>query len=738
MTGAACVQSTPPDNTTPAAFYIVGGTSNSTTYPGLQRYIFNTGTWETITPSVSVTQNRLYHSAVYLNASASLLVYAGAQDGVKYPSTQTFTIGTTAPYNVLSYESLGAPPAVQPILLQWSDSEAVMLGGGDTNKAVYLFEPKDGWVNLNASLATALTKDIDSVKGIIVQGSDQSKNFLTFDMTTSPNTVNRTVLVDGSGNPVQTAAVVARSLNTEVVEASIHKRDNLTVANWPTYNSTFVPTSTRSGYALAQSPNGLVVVAGGNTQDVLCMFQADTNSWLNASNTFSKAQVSQQPLSSTTLSSSTVSSTSTPTSLATTSAMSTPTSATSSDDTGRASTTKILGIVLGTIGGIALLLALVLLLLRWHRKRREFAEAGHQRRSSGIPDDEKAPMEYSERGMAFRGHMPSESSNSFSSMAILMGKVNNSKGGMISRRKGSNGSDSSSAFNRKYKTAISKPILQDQQPTGMSPEPHHGYPEEKETGAVSFVPEPISQAGINSQASSSQQRPRGPNSSAPRRGSTRRSSGWNRYWSGGSALNVLGFGSKRTTYEGNDLVSDRSSNYSQDVRSSQNARTTLGTIDTQHSAIPAPLVLGDPSVRMSLNRVPSGSPTIQQHNEGGLPSPLHQEMSGYISRHSSVSSASSYTSRIDDYSSGIPEGIVDEQRSWDPTHWAGQGHQSAAYSESNYGPRTPMNTTYAQQVQDARAPGGADRSYKQLAVKDAKPTSAQDMSWLNLGHESRI
>src|SRR5450756_1479318 len=102
VTGGVCVKSTPKNNTDAAALYIVGGTSNSTDYPGLQRFTFADGTWETIRPTVAVTQNRLWHNAVYLNTSDSILVYAGSQDGSQHPSSQTFTIQASEPYTVLA------------------------------------------------------------------------------------------------------------------------------------------------------------------------------------------------------------------------------------------------------------------------------------------------------------------------------------------------------------------------------------------------------------------------------------------------------------------------------------------------------------------------------------------------------------------------------------------------------------------------------------------------------------
>src|SRR3954447_11864556 len=100
VSGGVCVKSTPKNDTSAAALYIVGGTANSSDYEGLQRYTFASKKWETIRPTVPVTQNRLYHGAVYLKASDSIVVYAGTQDGSMQPSSQTFTIQASEPYDV--------------------------------------------------------------------------------------------------------------------------------------------------------------------------------------------------------------------------------------------------------------------------------------------------------------------------------------------------------------------------------------------------------------------------------------------------------------------------------------------------------------------------------------------------------------------------------------------------------------------------------------------------------------
>lgn len=194
-----------------------------------------------------------------------------------------------------------------------------------------------------------------------------------------------------------------------------------------------------------------------------------------------------------------------------------------------------------------------------------------------------------------------------------------------------------------------------------------------------------------------------------RRGSTRRSSGWNRYWSGGSAMNILGFGSKRTTYEGSDRSSD--SNYSDQRLPSQ---------ITQTSAVPMPLKLGErPS---ELNRVMSGSPTIGYQSSKF---PLTREMSGTIERPGSISSVSSFNDdRNDAFSSGIPAS-VHEQSSWTP------------FDKPSWGSR-PTPSNYSESVYATTFQSTAPSFPPPLPPQRQPAQQSSDMSWLNLGGNTSI
>jgi hypothetical protein len=686
VTGGVCVKTTPKNNTDAAALYIVGGTSNSTDYSGLQRFTFADAKWETIRPTVAVTQNRLWHNAVYLNTSDSILVYAGSQDGSQHPSSQTFTIQASEPYTVLAYEAI-APPAISPLLMQWTESKAIFIGGSNSNKKAMIFSPSHSWIDSNATLAAPLYST-SSVKAVVINGDDGSKNLYTFDMSVSPNGVNRTVLVDADGNPVQNARpiVEARAVETALDERSARKeeRGNLTVADWPVYNDTFAPSSTRTAYTVCADQSGLVIIAGGNEDDVLCMFKARDNCWANATSVLgsSKAVTAQGGGTASTTASTTASSASQSASSA---------GAPSAGDS--PFPVKILGAVIGSILFVAILLIALLAFMRWRRRRKQYNDAGHQRRSSGIPN-EKGDMDFADKGYPqmssarqYLGHEPQSSQGSFSSMAILMGRYGHKRGG--DKGNGSLGSDSSSQFNKKYKTAISKPIPQDQMTMRAGPA--------RQEKGVSFgaVEEPTPTPKLRG------------STRGGRRGSTRRSSGWNRYWSGGSAMNILGFGSKRTTYEGSDRSSD-----------SQYSDQRLPSQITQASAVPMPLKLNERPPE--LNRVMSGSPTIAYQSSKF---PLSREMSGTIERPGSTSTVSSFNDdRADAFSSGVPASVHEQQNAWnsfDRPGWGSRPAPPSNYSESVYDPTGHQST----------AP-----SYPLPQPPQRHPAQqSSDMSWLNLG-----
>jgi hypothetical protein len=674
VTGASCVKSTP-NNTAAAALWVVGGTNTNASYPGLQRFTFADGSWENITLSSLVTKDRLYHNAVYLNVSDTILVYAGTQDGTLALSSQTFTIQASEPFTVLSHPSQ-APPAISPLLMQWTDNQAIMIYG--SRAMVFDPDPSLLWFDSGANLTNPIY-NTTIIQSLLMLGADSSKSLYTFDMSVAPNQVNRTVLVGSNGLPISNAQpIVSRGLDISGWEGRMKQvRDEpLTLANWPSYNGTLASSSIRTTYSIAEDETGLTVISGGNDQDILCMFQAVDNTWLNATAALVSPNESQAPL---------LAPTSGIASTASVTASSTPSSTASSSSTAasNAATTpsfpvKILLIVLGSILGVALIFLIALLLLKARRKRQQHTDAGHQRRASGMPSNEKEVMENSSRGLAgltstrpYRGHQTQGSQASYNSVAILMGRVGGHKKGGSA-----DGSDSSSQFNKKYRAEISNPIPQRL--------PYRNFQQPVGNGKTASTVEERGGA------------PRARASRGGRGGSTRRSSGWDRYWSGGSAMNLLGFGSKRTTYE--DSAGDSESFYSEQRHPSQ-----VPSQVTQPSAIVPPLKLaGQPE----LNQVSSGSPKIA-HTSSKFP--LTREMSGQIERPESMNSLSSYgDDRHDAFSSGVPAS-VHEVSSWTPVEGLGWGGN---FSKEARFPTPPSQRRPAQH--------------------------SSDMSWLNLGGDSRV
>jgi hypothetical protein len=180
-------------------------------------------------------------------------------------------------------------------------------------------------------------------------------------------------------------------------------------------------------------------------------------------------------------------------------------------------------------------------------------------------------------------------------------------------------------------------------------------------------------------------------------------------------MNVLGLGSKRTTYDSGASARSSKSEYSE---------ATFQTPTTQRSAMPQSLKLTTPPVMM--NRVASNSPTISHPDKEHLG---HEGLAGEFGRPGSVSSVSSYGDRTDAFSSGVPASVHEPQvyAPFDAPTWGGQGQgrgQSSAYSESFYeGPATTGNPQSTGQFMS----GFPQPPRKHL------PDHSSDMSWLNLG-----
>ncbi|UNI14906.1 hypothetical protein JDV02_001485 [Purpureocillium takamizusanense] len=703
VTGASCVGTTPSD-VSQAGFYVVGGKSDVADYSGLQKYTYSTGNWTTVPITEVQIKNRQGHSSTYIQADDAILLYGGGVGDARGASTTTFTIGASAPWTVRSYGSVIAPPAVSPILMKWSGADAAMIGGGadPQNAKVWLFNPNAKWRDSGASLADPLAKDTSSMQAVLIDGDDGSKSLYTFDLSQSPNTVSRFTLQGTDGVPVHASTrVTARSVDGAKSEV----KRGLSLNDWPKYNASLAPTTTRQNFAMAQGPDGMVVFSGGNSDSPLAIFNAKENGWMNVTallgDNTQKAMTASTTTTSTSSTTTAFSSTSTTpststtmTSTATSSAAALPPTAPSTDS--GPSSDAILGITLGTIAGFLALLGLILLLLRRHKKQRNHAENGQDGHSTSASPIEKemlssmkSPLPAKPHGQ-FRGHYPQASQDSHSSMAILMGRMHKDKDKSGLSRKASNDSlrSSTSSLHKQFKSKISKPIPQVTNYPALAAQDDRG---------VAFdpaVPAP---------------RPRNNRPVDPQDG-TRRSSGWNRYWSGGSALQILGFGGQKR----NTLISEPSSHYSEGTGTNNHASRV-----TQDSATVPPLnfdraLEGRPSV----NSVNSGSPVVAQYSSK-LPA---EGMTGTIER--PVSPVSS------GYSSGIPESIND---TWDPMEgrsWGADRAPSSAYTASyHYG----ASLTPSAAAAGSRQPPSGVSKQPQLAMA----ATSSDMSWLNLGDQSR-
>jgi hypothetical protein len=396
VAGAACAKVSSGGNATDTALFVIGGEATDNTYRGLQRFTFSSKSWETLPVVADVLQGRTTHGVAYLSDSQSILIYAGSQPvAPSVYSSQTFLLSTKPPYNIESYTS-EAPPLADPIIQPWNSSHAVMVGGSASNTDVWTFGPVEGWQRYQ----TDLSKPLDPAdRAVVLDGNDGSKVMNILDLQASPNTVTGVVLQKADGTPATTGQTVGGS----VVRSKKSKRD-LTLSNWPVYNSTNAPTVTRDDSSIARdTQSGLIAIAGGSTILPVALFDPNQNSWLNAS-TFFNAK-NQQPLIPTSTSTTSVSATATPTA----SASSPVALPGSGDNSGHSETLSTVGIVLGTIFAFAALFILILMFLRWRRQQAlKNKGAVDEKASAGFPNDSERgfPPAMIEGAAANRGLVP--------------------------------------------------------------------------------------------------------------------------------------------------------------------------------------------------------------------------------------------------------------------------------------------------------------------------------------------
>ena len=421
VTGAVCVKAG-------NALYVVGGTTDDDGYNGVQRYHFDQKAWETLSLPTDNIKGRTNHSAAYLQDANAILVYAGSQsDAPSLLSSQTFAIELTDPYNIESFVS-SAPPSNQPILLPWNSSHAVLAGGSPFSSEVFTFDHAGGWQPLGTNLSEPLQP---GVRATLVNGNDGSKVLETYDMTSLPNMASQIVLLDAHGQTAPNGQTIGSSSSRK------RKRD-LTLDNWPQYNSTDAPSTSRTDFAVAQDSKGLAVMSGGNDDAPVSLFSQTDNSWVDAGKFFNgDDQQPLQPKPSVPTSSSTPTSTSEP-------------SATSSEAAGAGGLSshdkmlRTLGITLGVLCGIAAIFIAALLYVRWRKMKK--------RKQEGYVDEKTGNrLSFADRGASFMkeaegsiDHLAPPPKNpyapgagSHSSLAIIAGRYNGNKRNTAGGQRGS-------------------------------------------------------------------------------------------------------------------------------------------------------------------------------------------------------------------------------------------------------------------------------------------------------------
>ncbi|KAF1840916.1 uncharacterized protein K460DRAFT_359460 [Cucurbitaria berberidis CBS 394.84] len=584
LTGAQCVKAVPKGDAKAAKLYIVGGVANETAatwnYPGLMHYSFSEKKWDWLRAESWSTQNRQNHGAVYLQDSQKILVYSGSQTtGDVGPSSQSFLFSTIPPYSVQGLPSAGAPPSVKPMLMSADANSALLVGGGATNTAVWKFNEAEGWRDLGVKLQQPIVNQ-EAVQCAVITGKDGSQALEKFDMSVTPNKVERILLVNKDGRPAAPGTNVG------------DKAKRVTVENWAAYNGTFAPTSARSGYSLAQGDDGLTVASGGNQTDPIVVFNAKANSWVNATEMFGGQQVILNSKTSSTISSTRPTSTASVSATPTIDAAAIP----AAPPSHKGKMLTVLGATLGAIFGIAAILILILLCLKYRKTKRK--------QTHGYV--EKDRMSFADRGADFMkeagGSVVSQqykmNNDSHSSLAIIQGRGANHKKNMAS--------DASQAGLVKKTSPL-------------------GYSDPVELSKFDLKPEPVEIVRQNSSRIAHAAKP------APRA----RSSGWSRYFANNDATNLASVQPDRSTY-----ASDRTST------GSQSQYTNSRMYSQRPSQHIAPLEI--PKLDgQRISSVASGSPTLGTPNHL-LPHQI-QPMSAELARANSNGSSRSGVSHSDHY-----------------------------------------------------------------------------------------
>ncbi|KAL2817801.1 hypothetical protein BJX63DRAFT_93118 [Aspergillus granulosus] len=398
VSDAVCVTGGIDGDETQQALYIVGGTSAESENPGLQRYSFQDQKWKTIPLTGDNLSNRTSHGAVYLDSISSIFVYGGHATDGSIVTSDTFIARTYEPYDLDSQSGENASPAASPILLAWSNDTAALFGGVTTPSGVHFWNSEDGWHDSGYKNVTLP----DNAKYALYYNTDGSRVLQTFNMSVSPNQVTSVVMAPSTANS-QTAKMV--------------KRD------YPKYNDSTAPTSTRQDYSLAQDENGQVVISSGDGTDSIAIFDQAQNDWSNSTQLFFGDKSEQEILDligTATTTTTTTTSTSTPTATETGSAT-VPDS--SSGDSGSDNTGTIIGATLGGLAGLAVILVLILLFLRG-RKQKMARAGGLDKDRLSFQDQGVEPLTRSAYPMA---ESPAPRVASVDSLAIFTGNMGDEK-----------------------------------------------------------------------------------------------------------------------------------------------------------------------------------------------------------------------------------------------------------------------------------------------------------------------
>jgi hypothetical protein len=471
------------------------------------------------------------------------------------------------------------------MVMALDNNRAVVIGGSSNNQQIWTFGQDQGWVNMGTTLPQGIEYP-NSTSCVIISGDDGSKVMEMFDLATTPNKVTNFVLITDSGQPGATGQTVGN-------QQSIKRKRDLSLTNWPTYNGTLAPTITRSDFRIAHSPDGILVITGGNTQVPIAMFDSKQNSWLNASAIIGTSQailpsssvVSPPPTPSNSTSTSTYASI---TAAATTSAAST--------GIARSKSLTVLGAILGAIFALAALLVIALVLLRWNKQKKKME------RQSYVNEKNDDRLSFADQGAEFMheaggsvGHRYSQSLNSPNSgIQAFQNKSKTAKG----HRRGL-ASDEAALVMNKSPLGMSEPMEMSQIVDSSRTSP---------TGSTKLNSTPQNPVKVKSPLAegSSGLAP------APAVGPERsRSNGWSTYFANNEVTNLVSMQSpSRDTVNTIDpptsasdfsRLDDNESNTKLKARGVKPLELNLGpTFDSQ---------------RLSMSRVTSGSPTFASSSQ---------------------------------------------------------------------------------------------------------------------------